>query len=130
MKKLSFIAAFLLLVAMQNASAQRLISDTVLARYSASQLTTYFSDNQIPLSSSTGITCYRLIYETENAQGTDSTYASGLLIVPDVQNCPLPIAMYDHGTTLQRTDVPSYLNYEAIVAVSYTHLGCGKVVWG
>jgi hypothetical protein len=117
MKKLSFIAAFLLLVAMQNASAQRLISDTVLARYSASQLTTYFSDNQIPLSSSTGITCYRLIYETENAQGTDSTYASGLLIVPDVQNCPLPIAMYDHGTTLQRTDVPSYLNYEAIVVM-------------
>ena len=136
MKKLSILSIMLLFLATQNTFAQRLVSDSLLRHYTAAQLNTYFTNNGVPFTSSTGISCYRLIYETLNARQDDTTIASGLLIVPDVQTCPLPVASYDHGTTLQRTDVPSYLNYESLLvmiiaangyyAVAPDYLGLGE----
>ncbi len=107
----------LLYMAVQNTFAQRVISDSLIASFTQTQLANYFFNNNIPFTPPMGINCYRVVYETKNAQQTDSTYASGLLCVPDVQSCALPVAMYDHGTTLQRTDVPSYLNYESIIVM-------------
>lgn len=115
-KLLSLLSA-LLLFASQNTSAQRLISDSLLVHYTQQQADNFFSNNGIPVQSNSGFSCYRLVYETLNAQQTDTTIASGLVVVPDTSTCPMAIAMYDHGTVLQRTDVPSFLNSEALIAM-------------
>ena len=97
--------------------AQRLISDSLLAHFTKTQTDSIFNANGIPITSGSGISCYRLVYSTLNAKQTDSTFASGLVIVPDASTCPMPIAMYDHGTVLQRYDVPSWLNYESLISM-------------
>ena len=97
--------------------AQRLISDSLLAHFTKNQTDSIFSSNGIPITSGSGISCYRLVYSTLNAKQDDSTIASGLVIVPDASTCPMPIAMYDHGTVLQRYDVPSWLNYESLISM-------------
>ena len=115
MRKISIIASLLFLFFVQHTFAQRLISDSLLRHFTQAQLRTYFTNNGVPFTPATGIKCYRVVYETLNAKQTDTTIASGLVVVPDDYTCPLPIAMYDHGTVLQRNDVPSFMNYEALI---------------
>lgn len=45
---------------------------------------------------------YKVIYTTRNAQDTGNTIASGAIAVPSGITCPLPLVVYDHGTTSQR----------------------------
>ena len=113
--KLNLALFFGALLLSANVSAQRLISDSLLRHYTKNQANALFSNNGIPITTNSGFGCYRLVYETLNAQGTDTTIASGLVVVPDTSTCPMAIAMYDHGTVTQRTDVPSYLNYESLI---------------
>jgi hypothetical protein len=113
--KILFSATILILLGSQTASGQHLLSDSLLVHYSKTQTDSIFTANAIPFSPNTGINCYRLIYSTLNAKQTDTTIASGLVIVPDTFTCPLAIAMYDHGTVLQKFDVPSNLNYESLI---------------
>lgn len=59
---------------------------------------------------SSNIRVFALIYETIDLKG-QKIVASGALMVPDL-NKPLPILSYQHGTTINREDVPSRRNIE------------------
>ncbi len=66
---------------------------------------------------------YKLIYSTTDSQG-DSTIASGLLSLPLETGCSeFPIAIYCHGTVLQKLNVPSSLNYEAATVRQFASSG-------
>ena len=71
------------------------------------------------LSGATGLTLdydvdmYKMTYNTVN---TDSlpVIATGAFMVPKNTNCnDFPMAVYNHGTTLRKNDVPSNNNPEA-----------------
>lgn len=58
---------------------------------------------------------YKLTYNTVD---TDSlpTIATGAFFIPTNTSCTdFPFAVYNHGTTLMKTDVPSNNNYEALI---------------
>lgn len=56
----------------------------------------------------TGVDAYRILYTTTDIEGRLDT-ASGLLLIPQNTENPLPMAIYQHGTVNSRTDVPSEL---------------------
>lgn len=58
---------------------------------------------------------YKMVYNTVDAQGSP-TIASGAFIVPTNTTClDFPIAVYHHGTSLNKTDVPSYNVQETLI---------------
>lgn len=57
---------------------------------------------------SNGVDIYKVRYLTLGSDMRPDT-ASGLMMLPDVINGPLPIMCYQHGTTQGRSDVPSNL---------------------
>jgi alpha/beta superfamily hydrolase len=58
---------------------------------------------------------YKMIYNTVDAQG-DPTIASGAFLVPTNTTClDFPVAVYHHGTSLRKTDVPSYNVQETLI---------------
>lgn len=70
-----------------------------------------------------GSDIYRVTYSTTGSDMKLDT-ASGLLILPDVIDGPLPILNYQHGTTAGRSDVPSNLSgQEYLLASIFTSLG-------
>lgn len=60
---------------------------------------------------------YKVLYTTRNAQDTGNTTASGVIAVPSNITCPLPLAIYEHGTTSKRYDVPSYGSSESNIGL-------------
>jgi hypothetical protein len=54
------------------------------------------------------VALYKIIYETVDANNV-ATQASGLVAVPLKVDVALPIASFQHGTVLRKTDVPSQL---------------------
>ena len=114
------------LLAILPAFAENLLKDSVLVHYSTAQVDSLFTANGLtnPLIPVThGMSLHRIIYSTRNVQDNDTTIASGLLVVPDSISCPLPIAVYDHGTTTERNDVPSRQSYESVIAILLAELG-------
>ncbi len=70
-----------------------------------------------------GVNYYKLIYNTTDANGNE-TIASGLLSVPDTDDCDgFPMSVYMHGTTLSKEDVPSRDNAEATISKFIGGLG-------
>lgn len=55
-----------------------------------------------------GVSLYRVLYTTHDLDNQRDT-ASGLLIIPDVQDAKLPTVVYQHGTVSAKDDVPSLL---------------------
>lgn len=79
---------------------------------------------------------YKIVYNTTDVDGSQ-TIASGVLSIPiNTSNCnSFPLGVYNHGTVLERENVPSRNNSEAfitkamategIVTVSPDYLGLG-----
>ena len=63
-----------------------------------------------------GIEVYKLIYNTIDTQGEPTT-ASGALVVPqtDDETLCFPLMNYNHGTVLEKNNVPSRLSGEILV---------------
>lgn len=58
---------------------------------------------------------YKIVYTTKDVLG-NNTIASGGLAVPKNTPCvQLPLAVYQHGTSLNKGNVPSRNNYESII---------------
>jgi pimeloyl-ACP methyl ester carboxylesterase len=70
---------------------------------------------------------YRVVYHTANAQNNGLTQASGALVVPKGVSCPMPLLSYQHGTTSERYEVPSYLSAEIQLGMLFCS-GGGYVV--
>tara|TARA_B100001287_G_scaffold189148_2_gene159738 strand:+ start:7394 stop:8833 length:1440 start_codon:yes stop_codon:yes gene_type:complete len=53
------------------------------------------------------VNTYKIVYNTTDVDGTP-TIASGALCIPVSPDCQgFPLAVYEHGTSLRKTDVPS-----------------------
>lgn len=66
---------------------------------------------------------YRITYNTTDTHG-EPTVASGALAIPVTENCnSFPMAVYCHGTVLRQYDVPSYENFEGLVAKLFASTG-------
>jgi hypothetical protein len=93
------------------------ISAALITHYSKAQVDSIFSANQIPLIQATyALDLYKEVYNTVNADSTP-TIASGLLIIPEGTPCKTPLASYQHGTILDRNDVPSNLESEDVIGI-------------
>ena len=69
------------------------------------------------------VNMYRILYETIGSDQLPDT-ASGLLVIPVVpEGTPLPIVLYEHGTTNGPNDVPSQQKGGYEVALGYAAFG-------
>src|SRR5690606_25458164 len=65
----------------------------------------------------------KIRYVTRDIRG-DSTVASGALMMPEGTGCDsLSMISYAHGTVLEKEDVPSRYNQEAIIATLMASTG-------
>jgi hypothetical protein len=64
---------------------------------------------------------YKIRYETPDLYGVTDT-ASGLLVVPDIAG-QLPLVCYQHGTVGEKSQIPSNLQSEAVIAMAFSSLG-------
>jgi len=115
---LVFISCFIV------AQAQFVNHLTYLGYYTKGHIDTVLASQNIP----TGIfqlnydvKVYRVLYNTVDWDSMQTT-ASGLLCVPVNPACKVGIVSYQHGTTLQKNQAPSYLAgnewFVALVAAS------------
>jgi len=98
-------------------SAQQLVNGTFIADRTAAQLT---QELGIPMPND--IKIYKIQYETPDLYGVKDT-ASGLLAVPDFQASSFPLVVYQHGTVGEKSQIPSNLQSEAIIAMACASLG-------
>ena len=109
MKKLIYFLGLLLLYSF-NANAQNLESAEYLGTTASSFLAIA---SGLPVEYD--VSLYKIVYTTVDANG-NSTIASGALSIPNTTECTdFPLAIYQHGTVLNKEDVPSRDNFEAIL---------------
>jgi len=98
----------LMIVSASTAQAQYLVTAELTSTYSAAEL------NLVPgYTTEFDIEFYKIIYNTVDAVGEPTT-ASGAFSRPVSDECSsFPMAIYNHGTTLNKEDVPSRDNNEA-----------------
>lgn len=104
---LPLISAFLLSLPSQ---AQYLLEVIDLGKRSKEDLTVDFG-----LLAQYGVQAYKIIYATTDAKG-QSTQASGLITVPELEGYAFPLICYQHGTVWEKEDIPSNLSEETDVA--------------
>lgn len=65
---------------------------------------------------------FKIVYNTPDANGNSST-ASGLLSMP-IKNCTdFSMVVYNHGTVLERNEVPSRNNFESLIGKVFASRG-------
>lgn len=70
---------------------------------------------------------YKIVYETRDVDGT-TTIASGALLLPVSAPCTdFPVAVYAHGTVLDKESVPSRNNLESIIPKIFASTGAVAV---
>ena len=93
-----------------NTFSQNLVSCTYLNQTSSLILSVTSG-----LNVSYDVDLYKMVYNTVDVQG-NPTIASGAFLVPTNTNCAdFPIAVYNHGTTLRKNDVPSNDTQETFI---------------
>lgn len=106
-----FSLSLLCLGALSSLQAQYLVSTELVSTYTAEEL------NFVPgMTTEFDIEFYKIIYNTIDAVG-EPTIASGAFSRPVSDVCThFPLAIYNHGTTLNKEDVPSRDNSEAQIS--------------
>ena len=102
-----------------NVERGKLLSDELIEEVSAFQLNFALALSGIDsFIAQQGVKIFKVSYETIDTHG-NATTASGQVAFPETKNAPLPIASYQHGTVVDREDVPSrfgFGNIESVVA--------------
>lgn len=111
---LALVCSFIML----KGQAQYLVSTELIGTYTAAEL------NIVPgLTVEFDVDLIKVVYNTVNATG-EPVIASGAFAKPQSENCSLfPMAIYQHGTTLNKDDVPSRDNAESAIAKLIGGLG-------
>ncbi len=107
---------------LSNVSSQRILSmslESTAEQGSIQSLLFIFGINQI---ADNGVDIYRVTYEATGSDNMPDT-ASGLLILPDDIDGPLPLLVQLHGTTDGRDDVPSNLMSDFQLGVIFAAKG-------
>ena len=100
----------LLIIPVKKASSQYLVS----CNYVETTLS-FILNTSTGLNLPFDVDMYKMIYNTVDAQG-NPTIASGAFLVPTNTTClDFPVAVYHHGTSLRKTDVPSYNVQETLI---------------
>lgn len=118
MKKLILLSSLLMFSYLLN--AQYLISYQQLHSYNQADVTTYLTNQGIPVifvPVTNGMDIYKITYQTVSYDNTP-TIASGTVFVPTGVSCKVPLLSYNHGTTLSRFDAPSNETGEYLVGVA------------
>ncbi|CAN5186028.1 hypothetical protein BH09BAC1_BH09BAC1_04760 [soil metagenome] len=87
--------------------------DSVLAGFGAGSLITPLYELDV----------YKVLYKTPYRTLNNLVTVSGAMVVPKNTACPVPMAMYMHGTTSDRTGVPSYGSQELTIGLLFAMLG-------
>jgi len=103
MKAFFYTSLFLCLTlfASRTAQAQELIEVTFLQGVAQSELPSDFQ-----LFAENGIDLYKVLYTTPDIEGRTDT-ASGLMVLPQLENVQVPMMVVQHGTVDGPDDVPS-----------------------
>jgi pimeloyl-ACP methyl ester carboxylesterase len=100
--------------------ATTLVSDSILLNFSKTQVDSLYTANGVPaflFPTQYAVNVHRVIYNTLDGKN-QPTIASGLIIVPVGDTCPVPLISYQHGTQSKKDQVFSYLKGEWIVGVA------------
>jgi hypothetical protein len=118
MKKLYVIFYGLIFFISLNVSSQNLIHAHFIQKIPKSSLAL------IPgLTPLYDVDAYYVLYSTVDGKG-DSTFASGLCLVPSTDTCNFfPLISYQHGTVMKKEDVPSRLSGESLIGQIFCTLG-------
>lgn len=104
-----------------SVNAQYLESATFLSNTPSNLLSGFYNGAKY------NVDAYKIRYYTTDLDG-NQTVASGVLLVPKTTNCDsFPLAVYDHGTVLEKEAVPSRDNVEATVAKVFASTGAVAV---
>lgn len=99
---------------------------TLIASYTTAEVNDILDDTGDPLIAALTpvyeIDLYKVIYKTPDVWNENITTASGLVVVPKNVGQPSGIASYQHGTTLKKVDVPSYLASESRIGMIYASI--------
>lgn len=95
-------------------TGQNLISAQFLESYTEAQIEALYG-----VDADNGVSLYKLLYITTHPPNNEEDTASGLLVLPEGYTTTHGIVAYQHGTSLDREDVPSRLVGEAGIPVAY-----------
>lgn len=116
MRNLSFVCLVFLIAVIANAQPY-LVGATFLDSTSNQYYSTIGSKAKFD------VKFYKITYNTTDVDGS-STVASGALAIPMHTACDsLPSLVYEHGTVLLKTDVPSRNNGEAFLVKAFASAG-------
>lgn len=101
-----------------TASSQQVTSSEYLLSYDQE----YFNNDLGISFSKYGVDLYRINYTTTDLEGAVDT-ASGLVVIPQLEDLNLALLSYSHGTVGSRYEVPSYLSFEHTIAAIYSSMG-------
>ena len=125
---LTFISAFHF-----GSTAQGIIvEDTVVLSLSLEQIDSIIVLNGLPsglLPLDYEVDVHRVVYETPDVDGSTTTTASGLVMIPKTDTtCALPMMAYLHGTKLKKDDTFYYLRGEWQLGVIAATTGYAMVM--
>lgn len=108
MRRLVFLFVATLLLSTSRSSAQEIVSVDLISEITQGTGQLLLLSLGVNLVLDNGIDIYRVTYNTKGSDGSPDV-ASGLFMLPNEIDGPLPILIYQHGTTDGRDDAPSNL---------------------
>ncbi|MEZ4885776.1 MAG: lipase family protein [Chitinophagales bacterium] len=98
-------------LSMPTVFGQKVVSTELIASFTNTELA-----GEGVFGATYGVEVYKLIYNTVDVHG-ESTIASGAMVLPqtDDENLCFPVMVYNHGTVLEKNNVPSRLSGEILV---------------
>ena len=120
--KNQIITLFLVITSCCGMYGQEFLEVTFQSNLSQTLVQLLFNSVGIDVVPTTGVNTYKVTYTT---LGTDMNIdtASGLMMLPDNIEGPMPLAIYQHATTSGRSDVPSNLQGTYELGAALTSLG-------
>ena len=105
----------------------RLLSFADVASMTRAQIQFFFALAGFPVTPDRDVRFIKVTYETVDAHGL-RTIASGALALPLGVEMPVPLLSYQHGTVVERENVPSRLNLEGFLGVAFATSGYAVVL--
>ena len=109
-------SAFFRLVATAPPARGTLLTNVLIRTFTSAEMAALFKEYQLPAANPLAVEARRLVYATVNVAGAP-TRASMLAVLPVGVPKAVPFAVYEHGTTTVRDDVPSRLSGEGDVGL-------------
>lgn len=107
-----------------------IVEDTVILRLDYDAIDSIIVLNGLPsglLAINNDVDVHRVIYETPDVDGS-TTVASGLVMIPVVDSCAVPMIAYLHGTKIKKTETFYYLKGEWQLGVIASASGYAAVL--